>query len=324
MDTKSINRKKNVLVTGGAGFIGSALAKRLHDEGNTVVVLDNFNDYYDPSLKRARQDVLLQGIEAIEGDITNTDLIEKVFAEHQFDVVCHFAAQAGVRYSVENPSAYVLTNVLGTQILLEAMQKYCVKQMVYASTSSVYGIDAQSPFQEIEKADKPVSVYAATKRSGELLAHSYHTQYGMDITCLRFFTVYGPWSRPDMAMLKFAQQMTAGESIDIYNEGDLQRDFTYIDDIVEGFVLSVHTPLGYEVLNIGNGKPIELMDFVLLLEKELDIKAKKNMLPMQQGDVYQTYADTTKAKELLGFEARTSFEAGVKKFVEWYKEYYNA
>jgi UDP-glucuronate 4-epimerase len=324
MDIKSINRKKNVLVTGGAGFIGSALAKRLHDEGNTVVVLDNFNDYYDPSLKRARQDALLQGIEAIEGDITNTDLIEKVFAEHQFDVVCHFAAQAGVRYSVENPSAYVLTNVLGTQILLEAMQKYCVKQMVYASTSSAYGIDAQSPFQEIEKADKPVSVYATTKRSGELLAHSYHAQYCMDVTCLRFFTVYGPWSRPDMAMLKFAQQMTAREAIDIYNEGDLQRDFTYIDDIVEGFVLSVHTPLGYEVLNIGNGKPVELMDFLSLLEKELGIEAKKNMLPMQQGDVFQTYADTTKVKELLGFEAKTNFEEGVKKFVGWYKEYYNA
>ena len=323
-NTNISNNKKTILVTGGAGFIGSALAQRLYTEGNEVVVLDNFNEYYDPVLKRARQDALLQGIKVIEGDITDIDFIEKVFSGHQFDVVCHFAAQAGVRYSVENPSAYVLTNVLGTQILLEAMQKHGVKQMVYASTSSAYGMDAQSPFQETEKADKPVSVYAATKRSGELLAHSYHTQYSMDVTCLRFFTVYGPWSRPDMAMLKFAQKMTAGEAIEIYNNGDLQRDFTYIDDIVEGFALAINTPLGFEVLNIGNGAPVELMDFVVLLEKELGVVAKKNMLPMQQGDVFHTYADTSRAKEMLGFEAKINFEEGVQRFVEWYKEYYKA
>jgi UDP-glucuronate 4-epimerase len=312
-----------ILVTGGAGFIGSALARRLCDEGNEVVVIDNFNEYYDPELKRARQKDLLSGAEVIEGDITDAVFIEQLFKKHQFDVVCHLAAQAGVRYSVENPSVYVQANVLGTQMLLETMQKHGVKQMVYASTSSAYGMSATSPFKETEKADKPVSVYAATKRSGELLAHSYHQQYGMDVTCLRFFTVYGPWSRPDMAMIGFAQKMTAGEAIDIFNEGDMRRDFTYIDDIVDGFVRAVHKPLGYEVLNLGNGKPVELMSFVELMEKELGIEAKKNMMPMQQGDVYETYADTTKAKELLGFESKVDFPEGVKKFVQWYKEYYS-
>lgn len=312
----------NILVTGGAGFIGSALAQRLCGEGHRVVVIDNFNEYYDPELKRARQQEFLSGIEVLEGDITDVNFLDIVFNEHSFDVVCHVAAQAGVRYSVENPSSYVLNNVLGTQLILEAMKKHEVKQMVFASTSSAYGTSTESPFTEAGKADKPVSVYAATKRSGELLAHSYHSQYGMDITCLRFFTVYGPWSRPDMAMLKFAQQMTQGEAIDIYNEGDLRRDFTYIDDIVDGFVRAVNTPLGYEVLNLGNGNPIELLSFITLLEQELGLEAQKNMLPMQQGDVYETYADTTKAKEKLGFEAKTDFATGIKKFVAWYQEYY--
>jgi len=312
----------NILVTGGAGFIGSAVARRLTDEDHTVVVIDNFNEYYDPELKRARQQTLLSGIEVLEGDITDAAFVEEVFASHKFDAVCHLAAQAGVRYSVENPSAYVQTNVLGTQVLLEAMKNHEVTQMVYASTSSAYGLTATAPFTEEEKADKPVSVYAATKRSGELLAHSYYAQYGMDITCLRFFTVYGPWSRPDMAMLKFAQQMTAGEAIDIYNKGDMRRDFTYIDDIVDGFIKALETPLGYEILNLGNGAPVELLTFIELLEKELGVEAKKNMLPMQQGDVYETFADTQKAKEKLGFEAKMDFETGVKEFVRWYKEYY--
>lgn len=311
-----------ILVTGGAGFIGSALAQRLCSESNEVVVIDSFNEYYDPELKRARVVEFLDGVEVIEGDVSDGTFLDSVFEKHSFDVVCHLAAQAGVRYSVSNPSAYVQANVLGTQVLLETMQKHGVKQMVYASTSSAYGIDAQSPFCETEKADKPVSVYAATKRSGELLAHSYHAQYGMNVTCLRFFTVYGPWSRPDMAMLGFAQKMTAGDSIDIYNNGDLRRDFTYIDDIVDGFVKAVKKPLGYEIINLGNGSPVELMTFVSLLEKELGIEAKKNMLPMQQGDVFETFADTQKAKELLGFEAKTSFDEGVKKFIHWYKSYY--
>lgn len=312
----------NILVTGGAGFIGSALARRLADEGNTVIVIDNFNEYYDPELKRAREKALLKDITVLRGDITDVDFVNSVFDTHKLDVVCHLAAQAGVRYSVENPSQYVLSNVLGTQILFETMKEHKVMHMVFASTSSAYGMSAQSPFKETESADRPVSVYSATKRACEMLGHSYHHQYGMDVTCLRFFTVYGPWSRPDMAMLKFAHQMVKGETIDIYNDGDMRRDFTYIDDIVEGFKLATEKPLGYEVLNIGNGRPIELMKFVELLEKEMGVEAKKNMMPMQQGDVYETYADTTKAKELLGFEAKIGFPEGIKSFANWYKEYY--
>lgn len=312
----------NILVTGGAGFIGSALAQRLTNEGHTVTVIDNFNAYYDPALKRARQKQFLEGIEVIEGDITDVALLDSLFASHNFDVVCHFAAQAGVRYSVENPSAYVETNALGTQILLEVMNNHGVKHMVNASSSSVYGTTTTAPFIETEAADRPVSVYAATKRACELIAHSYFVQYKINVTNLRFFTVYGPWSRPDMAMLKFAHKITAGEPIDIYNNGDLRRDFTYIDDIVEGFVRAVHTPLGYEILNLGNGNPVELMEFVDILEHELGITAEKNMLPMQQGDVYETYADTKKAQTLLGFEAKTPVADGMKKFVAWYKDYY--
>ncbi len=311
-----------IVVTGGAGFIGSALARRLCDEGNDVVVIDNFNEYYDPELKRARQNALLQGVTVLEGDITDALFLEETFSAHAFDVVCHLAAQAGVRYSVEHPSKYVLSNVLGTQMLLETMKEHKVMHMVFASTSSAYGMSAQSPFQETENADRPVSVYSATKRACEMLGHSYHQQYGMNVTCLRFFTVYGPWSRPDMAMLKFADLMTAGKPIDIYNNGDMRRDYTYIDDIVEGFKLAAEKPLGYEILNIGNGAPVELLAFVEVLEKELGITAEKNMLPMQQGDVYETFADTSKAKELLGFEAKVDFPEGVKNFVKWYKEYY--
>ncbi len=310
-----------ILVTGGVGFIGSAIARRLTDEGHQVVVIDNFNEYYDVKLKRDRQAALLNGVEVVEGDITKEADLEAVFARHGFDLVCHVAAQAGVRYSVDHPSTYVETNVLGTQRLFEVMKNHQVGRMVYASTSSAYGLDAESPFREEEKADRPVSVYAATKRAGELLAHSYFSQYGIQTTALRFFTVHGPWSRPDMAMLKFAEKMVAGESIDIFNNGDLRRDFTYIDDIVDGFVRAVEKPLGYEIINLGNGKPVELMDFVKALEEALGIEAKKNMLPMQQGDVFETYADTTKAKELLAFEAKTDFYEGVKKFVDWFKDY---
>ncbi len=312
----------NILVTGGAGFIGSATAKRLSDDGHTVVVVDNFNTYYDQQLKRDRVAALIPDVSIVELDITDGDKLDQLFSEHTFEAVCHFAAQAGVRYSVDAPEVYVTTNVLGTQILLETMQKHQVMQFVYASTSSAYGTDTAAPFNESVAADRPVSVYAATKRAGELLAHSYHQQYGIQVTCLRFFTVYGPWSRPDMAMLKFAQKIDAGESIDIYNHGDLRRDFTYVDDIVEGFVRAVAQPLDYEIINLGNGAPVELVYFVDLLEKELGKTAIKNMLPMQPGDVYETYADTTKAKDLLGFEAKTHFDQGVRKFVDWYRSYY--
>lgn len=310
-----------ILVTGGAGFIGSALAKKLNEDDHDVVVIDNFNDYYDVSLKRARQVEFLKNVEVAEGDITDKQFLDSLFEKNKFDIVCHLAAQAGVRYSVESPEVYVNTNVLGTQVIFEVMKDHGVKRMVYASTSSAYGTSTTAPFREDVSADRPVSVYAATKRSAELLAHNYFVQYGIETTCLRFFTVYGPWSRPDMAMLKFAQKMDAGEAIDVYNNGDLRRDFTYIDDIVSGFILAIGKPLGYEIVNLGNGSPVELIKFIDLLEIELGRTAIKNMLPMQQGDVFETYADTTKAKNLLGFEAKTSFEKGIKEFSSWYKEY---
>lgn len=310
-----------ILVTGAAGFIGSALARKLHDEGHEVVGVDSFNAYYDVQLKRDRVAHLLRAVPVYCLDITEKEALNALCKACQFDAVAHIAGQAGVRYSVDAPESYVHSNVLGTQTLLEVMRLNAVSQMVYASTSSAYGIDTTSPFQESAKADKPVSVYAATKRAGELLTHSYHQQYGMNVTNLRFFTVYGPWSRPDMAMLKFAKLMMGGEPIDIYNNGDLRRDFTYIDDIVAGFVLALQKPLGYEVINLGNGKPVELLHFVELLEDSLGVQARKNFLPMQQGDVYETYADTTKAKALLGFEAKTSFADGIQSFAQWFRSY---
>jgi UDP-glucuronate 4-epimerase len=312
-----------ILVTGGAGFVGSALSSRLLLDGHEVVVIDNFSDYYDVSLKEARVQALLNGAEVIKGDITNRSFLQELFRGHDFDAVAHLAAQAGVRYSVENPGVYVETNVVGTQVLLETMKEFGVKKMVYASTSSAYGNDTHPPFTETAPANRPVSIYAATKRSGELIAHVYHSMHGFDVTCLRFFTVYGPWGRPDMALFKFAKHIQDGEPIEVYNNGDMRRDFTYIDDIVEGFVRALEKPMGYEVINLGNGSPVALLSFIELLEKELGMTAQKNMLPMQEGDVFETYADTTKAKELLGFEATTSVEVGVKQFVQWYRDFYN-
>jgi len=311
-----------ILVTGGAGFIGSALAARLVRENHEVVVVDNFNTYYDIQLKRDRAANLIPGVPIYFLDITDKSALNALFSHYQFDMVCHLAAQAGVRYSVEAPEVYIHSNVLGTQTLFEVMRKNSVNKMVYASTSSAYGVSTPTPFIEAAAADRPVSVYAATKRSAELLAHNYFVQYGIETTCLRFFTVYGPWSRPDMAMLGFSQKMMAGEAIDIYNEGNLRRDFTHVEDIVSGFVKAVQTPLGYEIINLGNGAPVELRHFISLLEKELGVVAKKNLLPMQQGDVFETYADTTKAKLLLNFEANIDFERGIKSFVQWYLAYY--
>lgn len=310
-----------ILVTGGAGFIGSALARRLVDVGNEVVIVDNFNEYYDVRLKRDRVSVLAPDIPVYFLDITNKAALNALFATENFDVVCHLAAQAGVRYSVEAPELYVHTNVLGTQILFEVMRNHNVKRMVLASTSSAYGTTTEIPFNENARADKPVSMYAATKRSAELIAYNYYAQYGIQTTCLRFFTVYGPWSRPDMAMLKFAEKITKGETIEVYNNGNLRRDFTYVDDIVYGFVSAVKNPLGYEIVNLGNGKPVELLRFIEILENCLGAKADKKLLGMQQGDVFETYADISKAQELLGYKPKTDFEMGVQAFARWFQSY---
>lgn len=314
----------HILVTGGAGFIGSALARQLHTDGHHVVVLDDFNDYYDVQLKRDRVAALLPDVEVVTGDITNTSDLETLFQAHQFDVVCHLAGNAGVRYSIEAPLEHVDGNVAGTVQLLETMKRHEVPRMVFASTSSVYGNDSTSPFTEDAPADRPMSVYGATKRSCELIAHTYHALFGIETTCLRFFTVYGPWSRPDMAMLKFAHRIMAGEPIEVYNHGDLRRDFTHISDIVAGFTRAVEWPLGYEIINLGRGESVELLRYIELLETALGKEAQKELLPMQPGDVYETFADTSKARELLGFSAQMSIEDGVATFADWYMSYYGA
>lgn len=311
----------NILVTGGAGFIGSALAMRLQQDGHSVTVLDNFNDYYPVALKRARVDRFLSGVTLVEGDILDPNCLQKIFKEGEFDVVCHLAAMAGVRYSVERPDVYVENNLTGLTNVLEVMRAHNCQQIVFASSSSVYGNSSTAPFTEDEAADQPESVYGATKRAGELLLHSYAKLYDINATCLRFFTVYGPWSRPDMAMLKFADLISKGEPIDVYNHGKLRRDFTYIDDIVAGFILAVEKPLGYEVLNLGRGAPVELLTYIELLETALGKSAEKNFLPMQPGDVLETYADTTKAQSLLGYTAVTGIEEGINSFADWYKSY---
>jgi UDP-glucuronate 4-epimerase len=311
-----------ILVTGGAGFIGSALTRALIDTGHQVTVIDNFNDYYDVSLKHDRVAALIPEVDIKKVDVTDRTALNELFSETQFDVVCHLAAMAGVRYSVEHPQAYVDNNVTGLITLLECMRQHGVQRMVFASSSSVYGNDSSSPFLETAVAAAPESVYGATKRAGELILHSYFKQYGIQTTALRFFTVYGPWSRPDMAMLKFAKLMQSGQEIDVYNQGELRRDFTYIDDIVAGFVAAVHKPLGYEIVNLGRGEPFTLMDYISSLEAALGVEAKKNLLPMQQGDVFETYADITKARELLGFSPQTSIKEGISHFANWFKEYY--
>jgi len=310
-----------ILVTGGAGFIGSATARALVAGGHDVVVLDNFNTYYDVSLKQARVAALVLDVTLVTGDIRNRQTLDELFAAHSFDAVCHLAAMAGVRYSVEQPHEYIDTNVHGLVTLLETIQTYRVPHIVFASTSSVYGNDTPAPFTESATAAAPESVYGATKRAGELLLHSYHQQYKLSVTALRFFTVYGPWGRPDMALFKFAYAMIQGKAIDIYNGGELSRDFTYIDDVVSGVVAALEKPLGYEIINLGRGEPTPLLDYVTALEAALGVTAEKNFLPMQSGDVYATNADISKARALLNYNPHTSVAEGVQKFVDWFRTY---
>jgi UDP-glucuronate 4-epimerase len=314
-----------ILVTGGAGFIGSHTIKSLIEQGHDVVSVDDFNDYYSPQLKQDRIEKFLKDYDfpSFDLDIRNLEELKKLFKAYKFDKVCHLAARAGVRASLEDPFVYQSTNIQGTLNLLELSKDYGVNNFVYASSSSVYGNTKETPFREDMSVDRPISPYAATKKTCELLAHNYSHIYGLPTIGLRFFTVYGPWGRPDMAYFSFANKIKKGESIDVYNYGkDLKRDFTYVDDIVKGIVACLDKEYKYEIFNLGNNKPVELMEFINSLEKHLGIESKKNLLPMQPGDVMITYANIDKAKRFLGYEPTISIDAGLKNFVNWYKEYY--
>jgi len=314
-----------VLVTGVAGFIGSFVADALLSCGDEVIGLDSLNDYYNPQLKKDRLKFLEKkdGFKFYQVDLAEYNEVEKVFKENKIDKVLNLAAQAGVRYSLKNPLAYQRSNLQGFVNLLEMVRNFEVPDLVFASSSSVYGNQEKVPFSETDNVDRPISLYAATKKSNELMAYTYHHLYGINCTGLRFFTVYGPWGRPDMAYFSFSKKILSGETIQVFNQGKLRRDFTYIDDIVAGVLKTLDQPFEYEIINLGNNQPVELMHFIEVLEKELGTEAKKEMLGMQPGDVYQTYADISKAKKLLDWQPTTSIEQGLKKFVEWYKMYYH-
>ena len=330
------------LVTGSAGFIGSYVSARLLARGDEVVGLDNVNDYYDPTLKERRLERLVgrPGFSFVRTPLENRADIERVFAENKFDGVVHLAAQAGVRFSLTNPHAYVDSNVIGFLNILEGCRHGGVGHLVYASSSSVYGLNEAMPFSVSDNVDHPVSLYAATKKSNELMAHTYSHLYRIPTTGLRFFTVYGPWGRPDMALFMFTKNILEGVPIDIFNNGKHARDFTYVDDIVEGVVrvldiVPASDPLWsgakpdpasskapYRLYNIGNNNPVELLHFIDLIEKEVGKKAIRNYLPMQPGDVEKTYADITSLGEVTGFRPVTRIEDGIASFVRWYREYY--
>lgn len=312
-----------ILITGGAGFIGSATAKALMDRGDKVVLIDNFNDYYDPKLKQDRIKKLLKGYDfkLYKTDIRDAKALEKIFKKEKIDKVIHLAAMAGVRSSLSNPFLYEEVNVRGTMNLLELSVKYKIKNFVYASSSSVYGTNSKQPFSESDSVDTPISPYAATKKATELLAHVYNHIYGLNVTALRYFTVYGPWGRPDMGVFKFIENIIRGKEIEVFNYGKMRRNFTYIDDIVSGTITVLDKCKGYDVMNIGGDCDEALMDYIKTVEKFAGKKAKKKMMPMQPGDVQATVADISKLQK-LGWKPTTRIEEGVEKFVEWYKNYY--
>ena len=315
-----------ILVTGSAGFIGSYVAHSLLDNGHEVVGLDNFNDYYPVSIKEARHARLenREGYTGIRGGLEDSKLLTSVFKQHAFDRVCHLAAQAGVRYSLQNPAAYGQSNLTGYLNVLECCRHHEVPRLVYASSSSVYGGNEKTPFSEADPVDHPVSLYAATKKANELMAHAYTHLYGVQTIGLRFFTVYGPWGRPDMAYWLFTEAMLKDEVIKVFNHGDMRRDFTYIDDIVQGVSAALFAEgLGqYEIFNLGNNQPEFLMDMIRYLADALGVEPNMEMLPMQPGDVPVTYADIDRAKDKLGYLPSTDLRTGLGRFVEWYREWH--
>ncbi|MBD5454974.1 MAG: NAD-dependent epimerase [Lachnospiraceae bacterium] len=328
---RSVDKTKRYLVTGGAGFIGFYLSKALLEKGADVIGIDNMNDYYEVSLKEDRLAILqeFENYHFIKGDISDKETVFSIFREYKPHIAVNLAAQAGVRYSIDNPDAYIQSNIVGFFNILEACRRFPVEHLVFASSSSVYGGNKKVPFSTEDQVDKPVSLYAATKKSNELMAYSYSKLYQIPLTGLRFFTVYGPMGRPDMAYFKFAKKIMADEPIQIYNNGDMLRDFTYIDDIVTGVENILCNPpapdengAAYKIYNIGNNKPEKLMDYIAVLEKCLGKEAKKEYLPMQPGDVYETYADVSRLMEDYGFKPSTSIEEGLNSFAGWFKAYY--
>ncbi|MCK4761325.1 MAG: NAD-dependent epimerase [Candidatus Aminicenantes bacterium] len=349
--------KLKILVTGTAGFIGFFTVKRLLERGDEAVGLDNINDYYDVNLKYGRlaecgiekdkiknnhlvQSTKFANYRFMKSHLEDRENLFKLFERERFDKVCHLAAQAGVRYSLENPFAYINSNILGFMNILEACRHFGVKSLVYASSSSVYGLNEEMPFSTRHNVDHPISLYAATKKSTELMAHTYSYLYRLPTTGLRFFTVYGPWGRPDMAIFKFVKSILQGSPIDVYNHGNMKRDFTYIDDIAAGIIKTIDhpaqengnwqgqnpdpstSPAPYKVYNIGNSSPVLLLDFIETIEKFTGREAQKNMLPMQPGDVPATWADCSALEEDFGYRPNTPIEKGVEAFVSWYKEFY--
>jgi UDP-glucuronate 4-epimerase len=311
-----------VLVTGGAGFIGSHLVERLLAEGHRVVCLDNFDDFYDPALKRRNLAAALKhlGFRLVEGDLRDEDGLEKLFAGEKFDLVAHLAARAGVRPSVEDPALYVDVNLRGTVYLLEACKRHAVRRFISASSSSVYGNSSRVPFSEDDPVNTPISPYAATKKAGELLCHTYHHLYGMDIACLRYFTVYGPRQRPEMAIHHFTRSIFEGKKISLFGDGSSRRDYTYIDDAVEGTLGAFRREHGFQVYNIGESQTITLAELIAAIEEQAGKKAIIEHLPEQPGDVKLTYAEIGKARERLGYNPQTKIREGLARFVQWYLE----
>lgn len=317
---------KHILVTGGAGFIGSHLSHRLLDRGDRVTVLDNFNDFYDPARKRANVAALVARPDAdgafrlVEGDIRDEALVERLFADGRFDGVVHLAARAGVRPSLREPILYEDVNCIGTLRLLEAARRHGPRVFVFGSSSSVYGINEKVPFAEDDRIDHPISPYATTKRTGELLCFNYHHLHDLAISCLRFFTVYGPAQRPEMAIHKFTDLLARGETIPLYGDGSSRRDYTYISDIIDGVVAALDAELGFEILNLGGAETTALADLVRWLAEELAVEPRIDYLPDQPGDVPITYADVSKAQRLLGYSPKVPIREGLKKFVAWYRD----
>jgi len=318
------DHNETILVTGSAGFIGFHLVKELLKRGYAVLGVDNLNPYYDVNLKRARLEILkpYENFRFYEADIQNLGALKAIFSEHRITIICNLAAQAGVRHSLKDPFSYQKSNLEGFLNILELAREYRVQNLVYASSSSVYGNNTKSPYSVEDRVDHPISLYAATKKANELMAHAYSHLFEIPCTGLRYFTVYGPWGRPDMALFLFTDAILNKRPITVYNYGKMRRDFTYIDDIVNGTVRAIERPAPYDLFNLGNSDSVGLMDFIRVIEEELGQEAEKEMMPLQPGDVPETVADIKRSRECLGFNPRTPLREGIRAFLTWYREYY--